>query len=231
MTSTPAMSLLDARPGSDPATLPQLDELPTSVRLSRRELSLIVERLLMWSGCPKGTWPGARDYVLETIAVRGRAALRDFESALAADTSAEPWRPGVMETPDRLRFAGEPLLLRGNEVVNALIARLADEGSTMFSVVGLGATAGHEGLRVRAAYFGFDLHVHADDAAGSLDVVATPIARDPDSDLVRLLRRGVEVDGAQWWRLYQPSNFALSEENEVSRSHTGVSETLLHYTS
>ncbi|GAA1618422.1 hypothetical protein [Leucobacter chromiireducens] len=226
--AAPAASLLDAFPGTDPGTLPVTDHVPEQIRLSRRELALIFERLIMAAGCPSGAWPGARDYALETVSVLGPDALDVFEHALVRREGAA-WPLVTPEGADTVDASGAPMILVGNTIANALLAYFADTPDGTFTVTGLSDVRGHEGLIVRAAYHGFALRFAPDQESGALAITATRTTADTASEVVTLLRGGVACSGAQWWRLYQPSNFALSEETELSRSHTGVSETLLHY--
>ena len=228
-TTVAAPSLLDAFPGADPSTLPVTDHVPERVRLSRRELSLITERLLMAAGSGAGSWPGARDYVLETLSQLGPDAIDLLEQALVRRDRA-PWPEVALTAPGELDAGGAAMILVGNPVAHALISFLGDSPDGVFTVTGLSDVRGFEGLTVRAAYHGFALTFDPDHGSGSLAIRAEVTTPDPDADVVKLLSTGLECSGAQWWRVYQPSNFALSEETEVSRSHTGVSETLLHYT-
>lgn len=222
-------TLLSRFPGYSPETLPQTDYVPPTVTLSRRELSLIVERLLMAAGCPKGMWAGTRDFALEAIATLKAPALDSFEAAIEDRDPEQVWNPGKITSSSEMRFAGEPIMLVGEFIVDALLAHLADSPSAPFFVSGLGALDGYQGIAVRCRYFGIEPRFEIDELAGSIVISARPRSADPSSDLVQLLKHGVVVSGATWWRLYQPSNFALSEETELSRAHTGVSETLIHY--
>ncbi|MBL3698864.1 hypothetical protein [Leucobacter luti] len=222
-------SLLAAFVDRDPETLPVTDFVPDAVHVSRRELSLIVERLLMASGCPQGMWPGARDYVLETIAECGADGVGYLEDALLARAAHAAWPRVRAVGADAIDCAGGPLILVGNTVVNALLAFFADSPAGEFHVRGLANAAGVAGLDARARFHGFSLSVVVDATAGSLAIRAAAVPRDLSSEPIQRLSRGVLLSGEQWWRIYQPSNFALSEETEVSRTHTGVSETQLHY--
>lgn len=221
-------SVLSAFAHDDPDTLPNTDHIPARIRMSRRELSLIVERLIMALDCPQGMWPGVRDFVLETIAVTGAAGVDEFERAIAAREPGRSWLSARL-TPDGIDAGGESLLLAGDVIVNALLASAADDPAKPFVVTGLASVIGYAGLEVRARYHGYALTSQADHDAGTLRVLIERCDADRDADVVQLLRDGVEVSGEQWWRIYQPSNFALSVESELSRTHTGVSETLLHY--
>lgn len=222
-------SLLSAFVNFDPETLPKTDYVPDRVTVSRRELSLIVERLLMALGCPQGVWPGARDFVLETVGEVGVDALTAFESALLEKSETQEWPSVKFEGDNELSASGAPLMLIGDSVANAMLAFFADHPRETFLVRGMSSTAGFEGLRVRAAFHGFALTIAPNSAAGTLLISASPIEKHAQADCVQTLKNGLSISGVQWWRLYQPSNFALSEETEISRLHTGVSETLLHY--
>ncbi|SJN11603.1 hypothetical protein FM113_12445 [Leucobacter sp. 7(1)] len=223
-----APALIGAFPGTDPTTLPVTDHVPELIRLTRREFSLITERLLMAAGCGAGAWPGARDYVLETLSQVGPGTIDLLEAALVNRDRA-PWPRVALSQPAAMDADGAPLILVGNSIANALIAFLGDSPDSVFTVTGLSDVRGFEGLAVRATYHGFTLSFTPDHDLGQLKIRAARTTPDASADVVTLLRAGVECSGTQWWRVYQPSNFALSEETEVSRSHTGVSETLLHY--
>ncbi|MEV8336813.1 hypothetical protein [Leucobacter sp. NPDC077196] len=221
-------SVLSAFANDDPETLPHTDHIPARIRMSRRELSLIVERLVMALDCPQGMWPGVRDFVLETIAVTGSAGLDELERAITAREPGRTWT-GARVTDAGIDVAGESLLLAGDVIVNALLAAAADDPTAPFIVSGLESIVGSAGLEVRARYHGYALTSEADHDAGTLRISIAPCEADRGADVVQLLRNGIDVSGEQWWRIYQPSNFALSIESELSRTHTGVSETLLHY--
>lgn len=228
-TPTTVRSLATAFPESDITTLPATDFIPETVQISRRELSLIIERLLMAAGSLPGMWQGDRDYVLETVAVAGSSAIEALEAALIEQADAERWPTATLLRPNELEFTGAAAILVGNTISNALLAHLALLPDTPFIVRGLSRLAGSDGLHVRASFHGFALEIERDAAAGQLTITASACAPNTGADPVQLLRDGLELSGAQWWRIYQPSNFALSQETEVSRAHTGVSETLLHY--
>ena len=222
--------LVHAFADMDPKTLPMTDFIPDSVVLMRREMSLITERLLMAAGCPQGSWPGARDYVLETVAVAGVEAFDVFEEALIARDAQTEWNRARLTNDDTLDCAGEPMILVGEITINAALAYFTDHSADEFLVTGLSTVDGHEGLQVRGRYHGFALTVQPNADEGTLRITAERCEADDQSDLVQLLKHGVTVSGSQWWRLYQPSNYALSVDTDQSRLHTGVSETFLHYT-
>ena len=223
-----ARLLLHAFAGENPATLPETDFVPKTVHLSRRELSLIIERLVMAAGGDQGVWPGARDYVLETLSQTDASALALLEEALIKLTGTD-WPRPILTAQGLLDVQNAPAILVGNAIANAMLAHFIDAVGDPFVVTGLSDLRGLEGLSVRAAYHGFEIQITETQEAGTAEITARRAAVDPKADVVLLLQEGISVSGDQWWRLYRPSNFALSEETEVSRTHTGVSETLLHY--
>ncbi|GAA3676939.1 hypothetical protein GCM10023081_14040 [Arthrobacter ginkgonis] len=192
----------------------------TPLRLKRRELALISERIFQHLGVPYGAWAAARNHFLDTAVRLGAGALEGLAEAVEAGA---PERFGVDASAKgrRLEARGQHALLVGAQVGHALEAQLAGAEEAVVSVVDIRSPHQLAGVVHRLARRGAAVEVIEGAASATLRARGRLRPGPPSShaDLVH----GIEAAPMLWWSLYNTSTLALSQVTEISRYHTGNS--------
>lgn len=187
------------------------------LRVMPREMRLMSERILSLTALPKGFALMVTDVVMysQAMGLGGFAMLeRDLDGLLSAD-------PAVMTLA---RDDGATITLDAGglhawfAVHSALdLAELALERGDAARVEVIGVTAPAELAIARGlgARRGLDITAEGTALAARRGPVADPV-------LTRVLAEGCRIEAAQWWRIYELAQTALTPDSVVSRRHAGV---------
>jgi hypothetical protein len=200
-----------------------------SLRVSLRETRLIVERLVMLLGVPKGSWAAVREVIVGGEAL-GLGALAFLDEQV-------PGAPARMEiTQDAGRTlvvtaAGVPAPFAAPALLDLAVATMCEHGAAEVLVVGSTHNALLEALEPAGHLIGADVRVRPVDVhTVALECVPAGAAVPPGSlaalaggeHLVDAALHGIAVPAPLWWRLYHRSNDALTVDTPISRGHAGA---------
>ncbi|MFC4117680.1 hypothetical protein [Nonomuraea zeae] len=200
--------------------------------VSLRETRVLVERILLLLGVPKGAVPAVRDLLVEAEAL-GLGALAFLDSRAHPDS----WRAAELASNDASNDAsnaggravieahGMPAPYVAPALLDLGVALLREHGRARIEVRGLSAPQLLPVLPHAAAAYGARVEVSFGAGAPVLaveDAVGDAVADGSSGHLARAVHEGMRVDAGLWWRLYHRSNDALTEDTPVSRRHAGA---------
>jgi hypothetical protein len=194
-------------------------EAPLTVSL--RETRVLVERILLLLGVPKGAVPAVRDLLVEAEAL-GLGALAFLDSGVPAGT----WTAPALVSDDDGRAVidahGSPAPYVTPALLDLGVALLREHGRARIEVRGLSAAQLLPALPHAAAAYGAQAEVTYGAGAPVLTVEDAADADRAPEHLDRAVHDGMRVDAGLWWRLYHRSNDALTEDTPLSRRHAGA---------
>jgi hypothetical protein len=192
-----------------------------TIRLTLREIRLILERLVQAAGTPAGLLPSVRDCAVYSVVMPGPglAGIARQIELLRASRFAP------------LRMAGElpePTIDCAGQHAWPVAENLLDLAVEQFRLTGHGRVIAVNvaepcELRVVAGLAErFDLSAGVETASQTivLEVAARPVSRRGILDTVR--HQGIAVAASSWWPLYQASHDALMPDSYASRRHAGT---------
>ncbi|MEV0618317.1 hypothetical protein AB0I81_33675 [Nonomuraea sp. NPDC050404] len=192
---------------------------PSWLTVSLRETRVLVERVLLLLGVPKGAVPAVRDLLVEAETL-GLGALAFLDSRTRAN-----WQAADLASDDDGRAVVEAHGMPAPYVAPALldlgVALLREHGRARIEVRGLSAPHFLPVLPHAAAAYGARVEVTFGAGAPVL-TVEDAVADGGSAHLARAVHDGMRVEAGLWWRLYHRSNDALTEDTPVSRRHAGA---------
>lgn len=203
------------------------DDLP--LRVSLRELRLVVERIVMLLGVPKGNWVAVREVIVaaEALGLGGLAFLDERPPG--------GWGSPVITSEEEHRLTvtgtGIPAPFAAPALVDLAIATMCEYGKAEVRVSGLTDAGLLAAVEPTGAQFGAELRVgRVDERTQVLE--AAPAAEEipirslaamaGGEHLVDVALHGLGVAAPLWWRLYHRSNEALTVDTPTSRTHAGA---------
>lgn len=194
----------------------------TELRLTLREIRLIIERLVQAAGVPPGLLFAARDaaVISAVLPVAGFANLSAEIAALAAST-AKPAK--LSEGEDgvlRVDVAGQHPWLVAEALLDLAIEqfRLTGHGE----VLARGAVSPREFGIVAGLAEKHGLAASCSETAEGVLLQIRPCSAHATRLLDRIRHKGCTVEAGLWWPLYHASHEALAPDSFESRRHAGT---------
>ncbi|MGY6250700.1 hypothetical protein ACXIUS_24665 [Bosea thiooxidans] len=194
----------------------------TELRLTLREIRLIVERLVQAAGVAPGLLFAARDaaVVSAVLPVAGFANLSAEITALAASAARSAKLSEGEDGVLQVDVAGQHPWLVAEALLDLAVERFRLTGRGEVLVRGavspreFGVVAGLAEKHGLAA-------TSSETAAGAL-LQVRPRSAQATSLLDRIRHRGCIVEAGLWWPLYHASHEALAPDSFESRRHAGT---------
>lgn len=199
-----------------------LENLGTEpLKLKRRELALISERVFQHRGVPNGAWAAARNNFLDVAALLQNEALTGLQQVIDSPQPVSPdgLRVETSNEGHRIDALHQHALVVGAIIGNALESLLAVSQTVTLSVVNVSGPRFLAGVVHRLARRNVKVQIVEGENAAMLLAEGTIQETHPSSHAD--LREGITADPAQWWPIYNASMLALSHITEISRFHTG----------
>lgn len=194
----------------------------TELRLTLREIRLIVERLVQAAGVAPGLLFAARDaaVVSAVLPVAGFAKLSAEIAALAA-SSARPTTSSEGEDGAlQVDIAGQHPWLVAEALLDLAVERFRLTGRG--EVLVRNATSPRELGVVAGLAEKHGLAASCTETADSVLLQIRPRPAQAESLLDRIRHRGFAVEAGLWWPLYHASHAALAPDSFESRRHAGT---------
>ena len=188
-----------------------------TLRVMPREMRLMSERIWSLTDLPKGFALMITDVVMYSQAL-GLGGFPLFEARLPALMPANPHRLKLMsDNGDALALdaGGQHAWVTLPSVLDLAELALAHQDSARITVTDVtdpeelavaGALGARRGLKMELA-------------GNVLTATRIPAA---DPVLAQVLQDGCTIEAAQWWRIYELAQTALTPDSVVSRRHAGV---------
>jgi len=194
----------------------------TKLRLSLREIRLIIERLVQAAGVAPGLLLTARDAAVVS-AVLPVAGFPSFaaEIAVLAASSARPAKlsEGDDGTP-QVNVAGQHPWLVAEALLDLAVERFRLNGRG--EVLARGAVSPREFGVVAGLAEKHGLAAICSETAGGVLLQVQPRPAQASSLLDRVRQEGCIVEAGLWWPLYHASHAALAPDSFESRRHAGT---------
>ena len=188
-----------------------------TLRVMPREMRLMSERILSLTALPKGFALMITDVVMYSQAI-GLGGFPLLEARLPALMEATPTRLAlVAEAGDRLTLdaGGQHAWVALPSALDLLELTLAQHDSARIEVTGATDAAELAIAKGLGARRGLDVSLSGTTLTATRGPVADPV-------LTRVLQDGAHIEAAQWWRIYELAQTALTPDSVVSRRHAGV---------
>lgn len=194
----------------------------TELRLSLREIRLIIERLVQAAGVPPGLLFAARDaaVISAVLPVAGFANLSAEIATLAASTAKSVKLSESEDGVLQVDVADQHPWLVAEALLDLAVERFRLTGHGELLVHGamspreLGVVAGLAEKHGLAAV--------CSEAAGGVLLGIRPHPAQAESLLDHIRRKGCTVEAGLWWPLYHASHAALAPDSFESRRHAGT---------
>ncbi len=202
----------------------QYEDRDAPLRVSVRELTLVIERVLLLTGLLPGLVPAVRECVLRSQAMR-LGGLARLQRCVA--TLGRPDPAAVIVRQDdgaalRIDAGGLHAWVVGPTLLDLAIARAHRHGGAAVLAEGVADPGELRVLEALAPRQGARVAVAADGPAATIRCTACGLpALLPDDVLHAALQDGVMIDGALWWAMHHLSNQALAPDSAQSRRHAG----------
>lgn len=188
-----------------------------TLRVMPREMRLMSERIWSLTDLPKGFALMITDVVMYSQAL-GLGGFPLFEARLPALMPANPHRLKLMsDNGDALALdaGGQHAWVTLPSVLDLAELALAHQDSARITVTDV---TDPEELAVASA-LGARRGLKMELAGNVLTATRIPAA---DPVLAQVLQDGARIEAAQWWRIYELAQTALTPDSVVSRRHAGV---------
>ncbi|MGI3165407.1 hypothetical protein [Pseudooceanicola sp. 200-1SW] len=188
-----------------------------TLRVMPREMRLMSERIWSLTDLPKGFALMITDVVMYSQAL-GLGGFPLFEARLPALMPANPHRLKLMsDTGEALALdaGGQHAWITLPSVLDLAELALAQQDSARITVTDV---TDPEELAVASA-LGARRGLKMELAGNVLTATRIPAA---DPVLAQVLQDGCTIEAAQWWRIYELAQTALTPDSVVSRRHAGV---------
>lgn len=194
----------------------------TELRLTLREIRLIIERLVQAAGVAPGLLFAARDaaVVSAVLPVAGFAGLSTEIAALAA-SSAQPAK--LSEGEDgvpHVDVAGQHPWLVAEALLDLAVERFRLTGHG--EVLARGAVSPREFGVITGLAEKHGLAATSTEAADGILLQIRPRPAQASTLLDRVRHQGFTVEAGLWWPLYHASHAALAPDSFESRRHAGT---------
>lgn len=189
----------------------------TTLRVMPREMRMMSERILSLTALPKGFALMITDVVMYSQAM-GLGGFPLLETRLPDLLSADPAAlslTGAVGAEMTLNAGGQHGWIVVPSVLDLLELALKDHDGARIEVKGAmdpAELAIAEGLGLRR---GLEIRLTGTVLSARMGTPADPV-------LDRVLADGTRIEAAQWWRIYELAQTALTPDSIVSRRHAGV---------
>ncbi|HEX2890578.1 hypothetical protein [Vineibacter terrae] len=193
----------------------------SSLRLSLREIRMVLERLVQAAGTPAVLLPAMRDAAMYS-AILPVCGFEGIEAQIAHLQEAAQQPPSLQEGQAGLlvEAAGRHAWLIADAVLDLAIAQFRLTGQGEVLATGVAQAAELRVIEGLAERHGLSAQAVPDGTGMRVRVAPRPAAEPTRLD--RLRRDGLEVAAATWWPLYHASHAALAPDSFESRRHAGT---------